>query len=61
MLSVVLDDDDGVIAGGDGFGYEMARAGGVLCSWWRGDCHSVVTSATAALALDSSTMALLVA
>jgi hypothetical protein len=70
VLDATRFDHVGVIAGGDGFEVLKGPAGGfrrgpvvVLSLWWSG-CrggHSAVTSATAALAEDSSTIAFPVA
>lgn len=64
MFRDAQDDDDGVVDGDERGGVEEPRRPGRRGSWWscwRGDGHSVVTSVTAARALDSSTTALLVA
>ena len=57
--------DDGGVIGGEDVGAEKGPAGwvpaGPWCSWWRLGGQSDVTSAAAARALDSSTMALRVA
>jgi hypothetical protein len=68
LLNGVLDEDDGVTCDDDVCGMTRPRrlvAGAVVfglsgsCSGCRRGAHSAVTSATAALALDSSTIALL--
>jgi hypothetical protein len=64
VLSGAQNEDDGDVRRADGVGMKMPRRAGPAgrwCSWCRGAAYSVVTSATAARALDSSTMALLVA
>ena len=54
--------DDGGVVGGEDVGAGEGPAGGVpagpWCAWWRSGGQSAVTSAAAARALDSSTMAL---